>query len=265
MKGSIVKRTTATGAPRYYAVFRDDGGKQKWRGFDRQKDAERFLTSNVKAVQDGTYREIRPITFTEYAERWIAGLGASVKPSTARAYRSILERRLIPALGARAVSTITATEVNQLLAACEGALKPKTRRNVLTLLHKVLDDARAAGYCAINPLADRRAVRRPRALRPEEESEVEILSPAEVNRLLEAVAPDYQPLYLVAVSTGMRLGEVLGLQWGDVDRAAQQLRVRRSLYKGECYLPKSKGSRRSLDVGDQVLGTLNALERSRYG
>jgi integrase len=117
----------------------------------------------------------------------------------------------------------------------------------------------------VNPLADRRAVRRPTALRPGDEAEVEILNPVEVNRLLDAVDPHDLPLYLVAVSTGMRLGELPGLQWGDMDHTRQQIRVQRTLYRGEYYLPKSRTSRRSIDVGDQVLGTLKGLERERHG
>jgi integrase len=79
------------------------------------------------------------------------------------------------------------------------------------------------------------------------------------------VDPAYQALYITAVSSGMRLGELLAFQWGDVDWSTRRLRVRRSLYKGLCYLPKSKKSRRAIDVGDQVLGALRALEGARYG
>jgi integrase len=94
---------------------------------------------------------------------------------------------------------------------------------------------------------------------------VEVLDATEVNRLLDKFEAPYVPLYVTLVSTGMRLGEALGLQWGDIDWTARQIRVRRSLWKGHYYLPKSKKSRRSIDVGDQVLGALRGVQRERYG
>ncbi len=62
----------------------------------------------------------------------------------------------------------------------------------------------------------------------------------------------------------MRLGELLGLQWGDIDWEAKRIWVRRTLYKGEFYRPKTKQSRRAIDVGDQLLAVLSGLRRSRY-
>jgi hypothetical protein len=96
MKGTIVTRALADGSKRYFAVYRADG-RQRWKGFDQKKAAERFLTEQVRAVQTGTYREIRPVTFKDFAEQWMRGLG-NLKPSTARSYRSTLEHGLFPAL-----------------------------------------------------------------------------------------------------------------------------------------------------------------------
>jgi len=260
--GSIVIRERKDGR-RYFAVWRANG-KQKWKGFRRRKDAAAYLTNVVKRVHDGTYREIKPVTFREYADRWLAGLG-NVKPSTIAAYRSVLQRRLIPALGDRALGSIDVEDVNAYLSAQAGKLKAKTLRNHLTLLHKVFEDAREGDYLAVNRLTGSRALRRPKALLEGDETEVEILDPGEVNRLLDSIDGDHYALFLTAVSTGMRLGELLGLQWGDVDWTARTIRVARTLYKGSYYLPKSRRSKRNIDVGDQVLVTLRALERQRFG
>lgn len=264
MTGTIVTRELKDGSKRYHAIYRVDG-KQRWKTFTRRKAAERFLTTTVKTLQDGTYREIRPVIFKGFAEKWLAGLGAGVKPSTARSYRSIIDRQLLPAFGERQLGSLTVDDVNAYLAGQEGKLRPKTLRNVLVLLGKLFADAVESGHLAVNRLVKSKALRRPKALRPEDDAEVEILDAAEVNKLLDAVEPHSAPLYLMAVSTGMRLGELLGLQWGDIDWAARQIRVRRTLYKGTYYLPKSKKSRRAIDVGDQVLGALRGRERARHG
>jgi integrase len=262
MKGWIVTRKAADGSKRYDASWRV-GSKVKSKTFIRKKDAARYLTDTVKKVHDGTYRELIPITFKAYAEKWLEGL-SGLKPSTVREYRSAMTHNLIPAFGDQPIGSLTVANVNAYLAKRQGILKPKTLRNHLALLHRLFEDAQEAGHLAVNRLHKSRALRRPKALRPEE-GEVEILDATEINWLLDKVEAHYGPLYVTLVSTGMRLGEALGLQWGDVDWNAQQIRIRRSLWKGEYYLPKSKKSRRSIDIGPQVLGALRGIERERYG
>jgi integrase len=234
----------------------------------KKKEAAQALADRLKALHEGTYREIKVTTFREWAETWRRGLG-SIKPSTARAYRSILERHMIPAFGDRLLTTLGVEDVNAYLGEREGDLKPKTRRNHLTLLHKILDDAREAGYLAVNRLSGSKALHRPKAIREEDEREVEILDAGEVNRLLDALKElkggAYYPLFLAGVFTGMRLGELLSLQWGDIDWQRKQVRVRRSAYKGEFFVPKTKRSRRAIDVGDQLLDVLHGLQLGRYG
>lgn len=272
MKGFILTREVKDGtkpdgtpryAKRYDACWRVDG-KQKQKTFARRKRAERFLTDVVKKVQDGTYVEIKPTTFKAFAERWLEGLG-DLKPSTRDAYTSMLTRRLIPAFGDRALTGLGVEDVNAWLQARDGTLRTKTLRNHLGLLHKLFEDAREQGYLGVNRLSRSRALRRPRPLREDDEAEIEVLTPAEANQLLDALAPADLPLFFTAVCTGMRLGELLGLQWGDVDEAGRRIHVRRTAYRGALYVPKSKRSRRSIDAGDQLLAVLSRWRRERHG
>ena len=87
----------------------------------------------------------------------------------------------------------------------------------------------------------------------------------EVNRLLDALEPAHYPLFFTAVCTGVRLGELLALQWGDLDETAHRLHVRRTAYQGAFYVPKTKRSRRAIDVGDQWLGVLSRWRREQHG
>ena len=82
---------------------------------------------------------------------------------------------------------------------------------------------------------------------------------------MDAVPPAAYPLFLTAVSTGVRLGELLALQWGDLDARGHRLHVRRTAYRGAFYIPKTKRSKRTVDVGDQLLATLSRVRRERYG
>jgi integrase len=262
MKGWIVSRTAKDGSKRYDAAWRV-GPKITTRTFTKRKAAERYLSATVSQVHAGTYREIVPTTFKVYAEKWLEGLGG-LKPSTVRDYRSMIESALIPAFGARLLASLDVSDINAFTAKRTG-LKPRTLNKYIGLLYKLFEDAVESGHLAVNRLHRSRALRRPKPLRPEDEGEVEILDAAEVNQLLDQIEPHYAPLYVTLVSTGMRLGEALALQFGDVDRAARQIKVRRTLYRGAYYLPKSKRSKRSIDVGDQVLGAIRGIERDRYG
>ena len=65
-------------------------------------------------------------------------------------------------------------------------------------------------------------------------------------------------MYLAAVMTGMRQGELLALRWEDVDWAARRVRVRRNFVRGEFGTPKSKRSTRSIPLADRLAGELHA-------
>ena len=269
-RGSIHTRTRADGTTAYVAHFRTRDGRQIARTFGKEREAARFLNDTIKQVQDRTYRQITPITFRQFATEWAGGLGSNLKPSTAAVYRSAIHKNLLPAFGASPITAITVSEINAFIVHCETRpthpLKAKTIQNLLTLLHKLFEDARELGYVVANPLTKSRALRRPRTVHADDhDGEVDVLEPGEISALLDAVDPYYRPFYQTAVSTGMRLGELLGLRWGDLDEPNRQIRVRRSLWKRQFVVPKSKKSKRAIDVGDQLIGALRAAERERYG
>ena len=134
--------------------------------FPKRETAEHWLAKTVTDINDGTYQEIAPILFWAFAARWLTTT-PGLKPSTRSAYQSVITRQLIPAFGDTFIHALTAADVNSYLVRAERAeLKPKTRRNVLVLLHRILEDARDARHTKTNPLRDRRgAVRRPTASR----------------------------------------------------------------------------------------------------
>ncbi|KAA3630730.1 MAG: site-specific integrase, partial [Calditrichaeota bacterium] len=96
-------------------------------------------------------------------------------------------------------------------------------------------------------------VKRPRV----EQEEMDFLTPEEVRSFLDHVNPTYYTLFLTAVMTGMRRGEVLALQWGDVDWNSNQILVRRSYSKGEFIQPKTKNSIRRIVISPVLKQSLN--------
>src|SRR5262249_15203076 len=153
-------------------------------------------------------------------------------------YTSIA-KHLIRAWGDRAVHSIDVTTVNTYLTArARAGKRAKTLGNELRVIHKFLGDAREAGHLLHHPLTGSKALQRPRAITAEEETEeVQPFTVEEINAILDAIDPSFAPLVLCAVSTGLRLGELLGLQWQDIDYGKRQIRVRRTYWRGRDYVP----------------------------
>jgi integrase len=262
--------TTATpvrAEKRYDAIYRDPNGRQRWKTFTKRKDAEKFLASTVVSVHNRSYVELTPVSFTAFVTDWLKNL-TGVKPSTRRAYASTITRTLIPAFGDRWLEELDVVTVNGFLGRQTTAgRKPKTVQNQLALLSKILSDAKEAHHLAVNPLSGSRALRRPRPMKAEDRQEVEAFAPDEVIRLLDALDPSYVPLVQTWVSTGLRPGEVIALQWGDLNWAAKAIEVRRTYYgrEGVDLVLKTLRSRRSVDIGDQLLAVLGRLARERFG
>jgi integrase len=270
MKGTVVTRTLKDGTKRYDAVWRANG-KQKWRTFHRQKDADRFLTNAVKATHDGTYRDVRPLVVGDLFDRWLSesldvrrkqGL---LKPSTAKSYKSMLETHLRPAfgefrsdrLGADAIKTWVAEKADAIEAR---TMAPKFYNNLLNLLHAILSWARhpAQSHISHDPLDGQQRLPRRRVER-------DFLERQEITSLLKAATTTVDEAILtVAVFTGLRRGELFALQWDDIDglkgKGPGRLRIQRSVYQGAVTAPKTENSIRVVDVPRRVL---EALERHK--
>lgn len=86
--------------------------------------------------------------------------------------------------------------------------------------------------------------------------EIEILTPEEVDKLLNNTTSHYRFAFLTAVLTGLRAGELWGLRWSDIDWNSFQIHVRQSLWKGQFQTPKSKYSFRKVDLAEPLVREL---------
>jgi integrase len=132
----------------------------------------------------------------------------------------------------------------------EGArtMLPKTINNVLTVLRRMLSIARKRGL--IEKVPDIDWFRAP-------PPEPEFLSFDQADHLLATVPMGWRTMILVALRTGLRLGELLALRWTDVDLELGQLHVRQNVVKGVIGTPKS-GHGRRVPLGDDVIAALRA-------
>jgi integrase len=156
---------------------------------------------------------------------------------------------LAPFFGERALDTITRDHVEAFMASREGS--PKSTLNYLGVLHSVFEFARNRGWANGNPCE---RVDKPR---PSGDRRIRFLDEAELEALLRATPDDHlgrteRTLYLAAAMTGARQGELLALQWQDIDWLARKVRIRRNYVRGEYGTPKSLRSTRAIPMGDRL-------------
>lgn len=200
------------------------------------------------------------LTVHEAGEQLLAHLATmNRKPSTLRAYRSKLNAHIAPALGSRPINHVTGGDVDRLVATgIASGLAPKTVRHVIALLGLIYTYAMRQGWANQNPV---KYVELPKPRR--DSDHLRYLDADEVETLLASL-PDtdvgrtYRALYATAAMTGARLGELIALQWQDIDWAAQRIRITRNFVEGEYGTPKS-GHGRSVPLADRLGGELDRL------
>lgn len=173
---------------------------------------------------------------------------------------------VLPALGDKKLGSVTPADVARLIRQLEQkGLRPKTISNYLLPLSSTFNFARSRRYVSHNPCADLTPDERPARHEPEPAYS---WSQEELDALLESAdylarqpesRYDYAPILRLAVWTGLRLGECLGLQWQDVVLEARELHVRRQWTKlGKVGPPKTAKAARRVPLSDNVVRFLAA-------
>ncbi len=243
--GAIRKR-----GKQYVITYYDAAGRRKWETVGPNlQEARQVLADRMWERRNGKFRLSRPkITVALFVTKWQADYLAvqqqldRLKPSTASSYESNLAKHILPFFGAMLLRDVSLPHVREFIKILlSKGLAPKTIGNVILILKEMFKHAVQWGYLDANPA---QYVELPRG----GEAEIEVLTPEEVRRLLEAQEEPLKTLLLTAVLTGMRQGELFGLQWSDIDFEGHRVHIRRSLWQGELGTPKSRRSRRAIDM-----------------
>lgn len=262
MKGTISKRTGPQGiAYRVRVDLGDDpatGQRHRRSGtFRTRKEAEAAMAQWIADVERGTTIEPTRLTVAEYLARWLDAL-EGVEPATHERYEALSRLHVAPTLGGRLLAKLTPLDVQQLYAACKAkGLSPTTISLLHNMLHHALKQA-VEWDLIVRNVAERVAAPRPKAPEPA------VWSAEQVARFL-AVA-DAEPdaaLWWVAVTSGMRRSELLGLQWRDVDLKRGVLNVQHARKRGadnrwETGAPKTRKGRRQIALPPSAVAALQA-------
>jgi integrase len=268
---SIRRRTWITAAgetrTRWQAAYADQTGKRCHRQFKTRKAADDFMTGARYEVKQGTHTApSASITVAKAVEQWLEhGEAEGLDAMTLRTYRSIVRWHVTPILGPAKLATLTRPALeayrDDLLAGRVPDGKPRSRhmaRVALQCLKAAIKEAMRRGQVAQN-VAVGVQVKSNRSEGAEERKEIGIDVPdkVEIRAMLEAVAPRWRPLFVVAVFTGLRASELRGLTWQNVDLKAKVLKVRQRADRWQQLgPPKSKAGRRDVPLAPMALNAL---------
>ncbi|HTY61334.1 MAG TPA: site-specific integrase [Acidobacteriota bacterium] len=172
------------------------------------------------------------------------------KPSTLRGYQSVLDNHILPFLGDMILPEIAPINVEELLQVKNKAgFSPRTMRNIIVQLNGIFNLAVDNDLVSRSPIRKRHKPVCRKTEKPAWTSE-------QVRKILEAVSAEYQCLFICVALTGLRLGELIALQWKYVDLNSKTLHVAHSLWKKQLVAPKTDSSMRTIPLGEVLTSAL---------
>jgi integrase len=206
--------------------------------------AERRMELVLARINGFDYRPGRVATFAEFLERWKMEVLTKQQPSSARAVKSHLRCYILPQLGKLRLEQFGVENQQTFVSRVfEGGVSRKTVLNVLGTLSSILSTARDWGYnCEQIDVKKLRLP--PRSVR----YEAPHFTVDQLNKILAIAEEPWRTLFCILSLEGLRAGEVLGLQWHDIDLDRQQLQIRRSAWYGKIQTAKSIASETILPI-----------------
>lgn len=274
MRGSLKQRALGSWTLRLdigYATDPSTGVRRRrqkvvtFRGTKQQAQAQ--LTELLRAAHRGEYVERSKLTTADWLREW---LDKAIKPpakrhSTYRAYRHVLENRVIPALGPIPLQELKAADVKRYYTASK--LSGSTLAQHHAIIHGALKAAQIEGLVFRNVAA--LVVGKPRFRRDHDEVRRNSWEPDEAQAFLavaRAAGPQPAALYALALDSGARKNELCGLQWGDLDLNRGTVTFVRQLTKTgrqPDFGPVKNGAPRTVDLAAGTIELLKAHKRAQ--
>lgn len=247
------------GKTAYYYAFevKDTTGKRKTikkRGFTGKKEARDAEAAARTEWLKGSYIDPFKITFGEYIQEWLENK-QDISPETRHTNNGHLSNHIIPELGHIPLQKVSVIHIERLIKALQDKeLADGTVRKIYNLIHTCFKTAVKKELIVKNPfdLLDKGS--KPRTSKPK----IDYWTTEEVKQFLGKIDGRYRILFILAIYTGMRRGELLGLRWKDINfetsqiRISQSLKARQGLIKGV----KTDSGYRSITVAPTVINEL---------
>lgn len=265
-EGTITKRADG----RWEARLTLEGGKRKCFYGKTQKGVRERLLEARHDLKSGLPVLNEQQTVKQFLESWIDTVQMQIRPSSHRRYSDYVCKHLVPGIGAFPLAKLTPHHAEALHSQkLREGLSPTTVHHMHGVLRRALEDAVRKGLVQRNVAKLAYTPRR-------NHREISALSEEQAKRFLGVVAGDrFEALYVLALTTGMRIGELLALRWQDLDLDVGQLQVRMNVQETKHGFvlaePKTAHSRRTVGLTEIVIEALRhhrvlqAAERMRLG
>lgn len=253
-EGSVYQRTNGTWRAQVYL----DGKRINFTG-KSQRECQEWIRKTRDKIDLGLTFEGSKLTLGQYLEEWMVSITSSRSIQTIEQYQWIIDNRIVPFIGNIKLKELGPDRIqyfyNHLLS--QENLSNHAVNHTHMVLRTSLNQAVKLGLVIRNPCV---ATSPPKP----KKKEMKFLDEGQVQDFLSAARKlknRFYPLYFIAIHTGMRTGELLGLKWKDVDWDRKALLVRRQAQhpKGGGYVftkPKSVSGSRSITLGEQAIEVL---------
>ena len=250
-EGSLFKRKDG-----YWVAQATVQGKHISKYFKTQGEARKWLHATIKQVGDGMSFLAAQTTLEDFLHQWLISYQNTIRPNTFDQYAGLIHNRIIPALGKIKLKDLGTDKVQSFInyEVTRGA-SPSMIRYIHGVLRRALNFAVKWNLIVRNPAL---GISRPRIIR----NEMKTLSDDQVRSFLSSVKGNrYESLYWLAISTGLRQGELLGLKWSDLEWSTKHLHIRRQVQrqKGKGLVltePKSAAGKRLVVLSSHTIGAL---------
>jgi integrase len=189
-------------------------GKRKRKAFygKTEKEVRDKMLEGAHSLKHGKLPKAGRLTVGQWLARWLADSAKpTTRPSTYRRYAQLVDQYLVPALGRIQLERLTPSDVRSMLNSKTKTLSPRSIHHLRAVLRTALKVAMRDGLIPNNPAALAESPRVPAA-------EMSVLGEDDVVRFQNAIRGNrLEALYCLALATGLRQGEALGLRWEDVD------------------------------------------------
>lgn len=260
-EGSIHRRPDGLWIAMVSVGYKADGKRRRRAVYGKTKqEVQRKLQELGLLASQGCIGDTAAMTVATLLKQWHDAKRAEIQPATHLRYGIIVRKHLVPRIGKLRLASIAPVHVEQLYREMErDGISPRNRQLAGVLLSNAMTYAVRLKLIPHNPA---REIRKPRAVR----RELKTWTAEQATAFLKATEGDrLRPLYVLALATGMRQGELLALEWSDINSDAAFLTVRRSLEDINGTL-RTKGTKtgkgRRVDLPAFALDALHAHRRA---
>ena len=261
--GYILAHVRKDGKSWYYAIDmgKDASGKRKIkkkRGFKTEKEAKIALASLMTDIHKGNYIEPSKLSYGAFMDDWLKDKKISVKKTTYESYKALVDKHVLPALGNVKLSDISSSQIKYFIRDLytKKELADESIQKIYMIIKNSLNSAVKFELLAKNACdkVDRPSV---------EKKEMKVWSVEEIQHFLSVAEEDRSYIvFHLAATTGMRMSEICGLRFQNVDLNNGIIYVKEQLerYTHNFTTVKTKASKRNISISEE---TVQALKKQR--